>query len=582
MAAANDLTTLPARVLHSPGTADRWVHPQGLARGGKREMSGVLSVEYVLGLLALVALLAMLARVVRVPYPILFVLGGLALALIPHAPTVTIAPDVIFLIFLPPLLYFTSIFVSPRELRANLWPIALLAIGLVLVTMGVVALAAHALTGMPYAQAFALGAILGPTDATVAVAITERLPLPRDVLSILEGESLFNDATSLVLYQIAVLAIVSGHFSAVTAAPRFAVDALGGIVIGIVVGWVSAQIRNRVDESQIEITLALLTPFVAWIPAERLGVSAVLAVVAAGIYIGQERFSRIPVLTRLRGVAFWQVLIFLLEGLLFVLTGLQFRVVLVAANGASITALIGVGLVLAVIIVLVRALWIFCAGWLSFVLHIAPPSVTRGELLREMTVITWTGMRGADSLVPALAIPTLTAAGLAIGDRGGILLLTFVVILATMLGQGLTLPLLIRRLGVGPHASEQREVAAARVQITETALARLGDLARQVGAPEPSAEAVRAELEHHLRDLTGRTSPRHRRRDHAAHVLRQDVLSLERAEAIRLRDAGAISDEALHAIEHELDLEVLGLDAEDPDDFDRDEQTHEREEPAAI
>src|SRR5712672_2522443 len=284
-------------------------------------MTGIA--EIFVGLLLAVAVLALLARKLTVPYPILFVIGGLLLGLIPKLPKVRLDPELVFLFFLPPLLFPAALFTSWRDFRANLRPISLLAIGLVLFTTVAVAYLAHYFMHLPLAAGFVLGAIISPPDAIAATAIAGRLKVPRRIVTILEGESLVNDATALVAYRFAVVAVVTGTFSLAHASGQFFIVGIGGILIGLVVGWMAGQFHKRVDDAPIEITVSLLTPFVAYLSAERLGASGVLAVVTAGLYLGWRMPELISYRTRLQGGPVWAIVEFLLNGFVFILIGLQ-------------------------------------------------------------------------------------------------------------------------------------------------------------------------------------------------------------------------------------------------------------------
>ena len=292
--------------------------------------------EIFVGLLLAVAVLALVARKLSIPYPILFVMGGLLLGLIPKLPKVRLDPELVFLFVLPPLLYPAALFTSWRDFRANLRPIALLAIGLVLFTTVAVAYLAHYFMDLPLAAGFVLGAIISPPDAIAATAIADRLKVPRRIVTILEGESLINDATALVAYRFAVAAVVTGTFSLAHASGQFFVVGLGGNVVGLAVGWLAEQFHKRVDDAPIEITVSLLTPFVAYLAAERLGVSGVLAVVTAGLYLGMRMPELLTFRTRLQGGPVWEMVEFLLNGFVFILIGLQLPEVLGALSGHSI------------------------------------------------------------------------------------------------------------------------------------------------------------------------------------------------------------------------------------------------------
>src|SRR6185437_9656895 len=327
-------------------------------------MTGV--VEIFVGLLLAVAVLALLARKLHIPYPILFVIGGLFLGLIPKLPKVRLDPELVFLFFLPPLLFPAALFTSWRDFRANLRPISLLAIGLVLFTTVAVALLAHYFMDLPLAAGFVLGAIISPPDAIAATAIADRLKVPRRIVTILEGESLVNDATALVAFRFAVVAVVTGSFSLAHAAGQFLVVGGGGIILGLAVGWLAEQFHKRVDDAPIEITVSLLTPFAAYLSAERLGVSGVLAVVTAGLYLGWLMPEILTFRTRLHGGPVWEMVEFLLNGFVFILIGLQLPAVLRALSGnpIPIRQFVWYALLISLAVILIRILWVFPATYL--------------------------------------------------------------------------------------------------------------------------------------------------------------------------------------------------------------------------
>jgi CPA1 family monovalent cation:H+ antiporter len=276
------------------------------------------------GLLLAVATLVTLARVLNVPYPIFLVIGGLAIGVVPGIPHVELEPELVLLIFLPPLLYSAAFFASLRDLRENLAPITLLSVGLVLVTCVAVAVAIHAVVpDMSWAAAFVLGAIVSPTDPVAATAIAGRIGVPRRVVTVVEGESLINDATAITAYRVAVVAVTAGTFSAWDAGGRFLAGAAGGVAIGLAVGWVIAWVRERLDDPPVEITISLLTAYVAYLPAEELGLSGVVAAVTVGLYMGSQTSRVTNAEVRMQGYAMWQTLTFLLNSFLFVLIGLQ-------------------------------------------------------------------------------------------------------------------------------------------------------------------------------------------------------------------------------------------------------------------
>lgn len=517
-------------------------------------------VEIFVGLLLAVAVLALVARRLTIPYPILFVVGGLVIGLVPGLPKVRLNPDLVFLFILPPLLFPAALFTSWRDFRQNLRPISLLAIGLVLFTTVAVALLAHYFMGLPLAAGFVLGAIISPPDAIAAAAIAERLHVPRRIVTILEGESLVNDATALVAYRFAVVAVATGSFSLAKAGGQFVLVSLGGIVLGLVVGWLAEQFHKRVDDAPIEITVSLLTPFAAYLLAEQVGVSGVLAVVTAGLHLGWRLPELLSFQTRLRGGPVWEMVEFLLNGFVFILIGLQLPEVLGALSGNAIPLprLIWYALLISVAVIVIRILWVFPATYLPRLLF---PKVCRNDPLpqwRHVTIVAWTGMRGVVSLAAALALPLTKQDGSPFPGRDLILFLTFVVILATLVVQGLSLPPLIRWLGIKDDGSMAKEEREARLKANQVALARLNQLAEHDPAQTDALQRLRIEYEDHIRQVEGAEPEAAgtplRRFSSEYERLSHEALEEERRTIIQLRNQNVISDEVLRRIQRDIDL----------------------------
>ena len=537
-------------------------------------------IEMILVLLVAVAALATLANRIEVPYPILLVLGGLVLGFVPKLPRVELEPDVVFLLFLPPLLYVSALFTSWRDFRANLRPISLLAVGLVLMTTCVVAAVAHWAVGLPWAPAFVLGAIVSPTDAIAATSVAQRLGVPRRIVTVLEGESLVNDATGIVAYRIAVAAVMVGTFSFLQAGLQFVIGAIGGIAVGFAVGWLVIWARRHVaDDPDIQNTVSLLTPFAAYLLAEepshwawaQLGLpgdfafSGVLAVVTTGLYLGRRAPQYISPETRIQGYAFWELVTFLLNGMIFALIGLQLRgIVERLSESASdpIPTLILYGVLISLAVILARFLWVFPATyvprWFSRTLRQRDPSPP----VRQVTVIAWTGMRGVISLAAALALPLSIGGGAPFPGRDLILFLTFCVILATLVVQGLTLPLLIRTLGLEDDGSQEREEIKGRVEVANAALARIEELLQEEWVREDTAERVRGLYNYRRSRFAARFDGDDdglEERSAAYQRLMRDLLRAQRATLRQLRTEGRIGDEVMHRIERDLDLEESRL-----------------------
>ncbi len=515
-------------------------------------------VELIALLFAAVLALAAVARQFVVPYPILLVLGGLVLGFVPGLPPVRINPDIVFFVFLPPVLWAAAFFTSFRDFKANLRPIGLLAIGLVLATTAVVAVVARAVVpGLGWPAAIALGAIVSPPDAVAAAAVLRRLRIPHRVLVILEGESLVNDATALVLYRTAVVAMVSGGFSLGDAVGGFVLAAVGGVVIGLAVGWIALLALDRLHDSLTEIAITLLAPYIAWSLAERAHTSAVLACVAGGLLL-RRHFSRVVApATRLQGRAVWDLLLFALNGVIFILIGLSLRALAGSVPPGELASLIIEGLIISAAAIGTRLVWVPIA---TAVPRLSPSLRARDPMppWSSIFLLGWTGLRGIVSLAAALALPFTTAAGAPLPFRAELILITFIVIVVTLVVQGLSLAPLIRRLRLPEDTHLEQEEAHARERAAAAALARL--------------EAMPGIVEHHaVADL--RDDYQERRRaiaelragaprssslaEAAFKRARHETLAAERRALIELRDRGDISDEVLLTLEQELDREAV-------------------------
>jgi CPA1 family monovalent cation:H+ antiporter len=522
-------------------------------------MSGTSHVVLLaLGLGSLVMVVTALARRLPIPTPIVQVGAGFLVGLIPGAAVPELDPDLVFFVFLPPVLWAAAYFTSLREFKANLRPIGLLAIGLVIATTGVVAVAAHALLpGLPWAVALALGAIVSPPDAVAAEAIIKRLPVPRRVVVILEGESLVNDASALILYRTAVVAAVTGHFSLGEATVRFFIDAAIGILIGVSVAWLVVAIARRTNDAIALALLTLLAPYSAWIAAELIHVSAVLSCVAGGFYLRQHFSTAVAPLARLQTQAVWDVLLFTMNALIFVLLGVQFGDLLETTSRATLAQTGLVALAVSGIVIAVRLVWVPVATalprWASAELRRRDPMPSP----KAIGVIAWTSMRGIVSLASALAIPRLLADGRPFPYRLEILIITMGVILVTLVLQGVTLAPLIRRLGFPADPTPRIEERHARSEALRHGLERLEDLADEPWVSQDEVAELREEYRRRdelHRSAVGAHDPSDERRR-----LRRELLRAERRAMVRLRDEGAISDEVLQELERELDVEALRL-----------------------
>jgi Na+/H+ antiporter len=504
-------------------------------------------IELLVFMLLAVALLAGLGLRSGVPYPVALVLGGLVIGLTPGLPSPELDPDVVFFVFLPPLLYSASIGASWPELKANAGPIVLLAVGLVLLTIAAVAAVANSVIGIPWAEAFVLGAILGPTDPVSAAAVLDRLGVTGHAKTILEGESLVNDGTGLTAYKIGLTAVASGAGSAPHIALQFVGVAAGGIAIGLAVGWVFAHLGRLVTEPALDVTLSLVTPFVAYVPAEQIGVSGVLAVVAAGVYVGARSLDIIEAGTRLRTLAFWESTSFLLDGLLFLLIGLDIPVILRGIQGTDALSLAGYALLITTVVMVVRMAWML----------LLPPLLHSHTPRPERLAIGWSGMRGALSLAAALAIGSRGFA-----DRDLVIFIAYAVVVLTLAVPGLTLAPLLRRVGLTEDEARLRADAEARLRITHAALERLEDLAAD-GAPEHVVARLRERYESRIERLERRLGE-NPETEHDTDVavsarLLAALIEAEREDLRRMRRERAYTTETLREIERELDLDESRL-----------------------
>ena len=523
-------------------------------------------IELVFVLLFLATGLAVLARRIGIPYPILLVLGGLLLGFVPGLPRVELAPDLVFLLFLPPILFGAGYFTSIRDFKANLRPIGLLAVGLVLVTTAAVAIAAHALVpGLGWAPAFALGAIVAPPDAIAATAIFQRLGVPRRIVVILEGESLVNDATALVLYRTAVAVAVGGSFSLVDASANLVIAAIGGIAVGVAVGWAVGRLMSKLDDPVFSIVISFLAPVATYLPAERLGFSGVLAAVAAGIFLNRRAARNLSSEVRIAGQAAWQILLFLINGAVFILIGLQLPTVLAGLGDRPAIELIGLAVAISATAILIRIIWAYPASYIPRLLSARIREREGIPAPRYVFVVAWAGMRGVVSLAAALALPLTLPDGTPFPERDLLIFLTFAVILATLVGQGLTLPLLIRKLGIAADAGQAHEEAHVRRAAAEAAVAEIERLAEKWPDHLPLIETLRSQYGHraeHLGDLHSEVPENETEKELLEHrEMRRAVIDAERETIIRLRDSGAIRDDTFRAVERDLDLEELRMEA---------------------
>ena len=516
------------------------------------------TVDILVAFLLALALVGLLARKLQTPYPILLVFGGLILSLIPGLPKIQLRPELIFLLFLPPLLFPAALFTPWRDFRENLGPILYLAIGLVLFTTLAIGFLVHYLVGLPLAVSFVFGAIVSPPDAIAAKAIAERLSVPRRIVTILEGESLVNDATALVAYRFALAAAATGSFALDRAVAQFFIVGIGGVAIGFAFGWAAAWFHNRVDDAPVEVTVSLMTPFAAYIVAERLGLSGVLSVVTAGLLLGW----RSPIITnsstRLLGGPFWKMVEFLLNGVVFILIGLKIPDAFRGLAGYSTNQLLTWSIAVSLAVILVRICWVFPAMYLPALLSKRIRARDGFPAWQHVAIIAWTGMRGVVSVAAALALPLRLQDGAPFPGRDLILFLTLVVILATLVLQGLSVPLLIRLLGVRDDKRAETEEREARLKANRAALEHLQAIAEPTRAQQEALDRLRIEYDDRIRQLEayahGRAGKATRLFSEEYETLTYETLQVERDVILNLRNESVINDDVLRRVQRDIDL----------------------------
>jgi CPA1 family monovalent cation:H+ antiporter len=516
----------------------------------------------VAALLAIVGAVAWIAARLHLPPPILLVVAGIALALMPWVPSITLQPDVVLLVLLPPLIYFAAFTMSWQAFRANLRPILLLAFGCVIVTTIAVAGAAHWLLGFPLGVAFMLGAIVSPPDVVAPLAVAERLSIPRRIIAVLEGEGLVNDATALILFNLALTTVFTGRFSLPEAVVDFALVLVAETAWGFVVGYVILRLRHFAAEPRLEVLLSLLTPFVAFWPPHALGGSGVLATVVSGLYVGSAGVALIRSNTRLQALFFWDVVNTVITGTIFLLTGLQARTVAAGLDAATLTHLVVNGVLVSAVVIVVRFLWVFPATYVPRWLFPRIAARDPAPNWRMPFVIAFTGVRGVVSLAAALSVPIAIASDVAFPRRDAVLVLTFVVIVVTLVAQGLTLPWVLKKLRLDKlglaevRRRKEREIYA-RMEAARAALSELDAAAKTHALPEEVIAPWREREQLRIAQLEGERE-RDGERFAASASMHRLELALVAAQRKRLNEllrSGEVSDAIRRRVERDLDLD---------------------------
>lgn len=517
----------------------------------------------VLLLLAMVAAFAVVAQRLKVPYPIVLVIAGLGISFVPHVPRVPLDPNLVFLIFLPPLLYAAAWMTSWQAFRFNLVSIAMLAVGLVAFTVfGVAAVADQFITALDWKSGFLLGAVVATTDAIAAASIAKSIGLPKQMVEVLEGESLLNDATGLLALEFGLVMLLHGETPTVgEGLLRLLWLIAGGLGAGLLTGAVATWFERWIEDGPIEIVVSLLVPYVAYLLGEEVRSSGVLSVVACGIFLSRRSGRMFSPEARIQLVSVWQALNFALNGIVFLLIGLQLPYVLAGIRGYAIGTLLEYGAVFSAVLITLRLVWMFPMTRVAFWLRtrLLKQSYAMAEN-RAVFVVGWTGMRGVVSLAAAFSLPERLGDGRPFAQRNLIIFLTFAVILVTLVLQGLTLPMLIRALGLADAGDAEAKVESrARQDLLEAVIEHLQQQRKSAGAElEHDYDDLLHRYEHRLAAVKGRAAggkdAKDLKRVGRRRAVLDDAIAVERRTMMRLRDEGRIDDDLLRRLERELDL----------------------------
>ncbi len=520
------------------------------------------NIATVIILLAVITALAQITDLIRIPYPILLVLVGMGIGLVPGLPPISLSPDVVFLIFLPPILYAAAWSTSWADFKAAKRPITLLAIGCVIFTTCLVALVAwHFIPELNLAEAFVLGAIISPPDAVAAAASTKGLSVPKRVVTILEGESLVNDATGLIAYRYAIAAVVTGTFSVWEASYKFVIVATGGILLGWVIGYMFKWIHKITpDNPTTDTTLTFIAPYIAYLFAENIHISGVLAVVTCGLYMSWNSSEVFSQQARLQANSTWNTVIFVLNGIVFILIGLQLPGIYENINDdLDLNTLVKYGAIVSATVIIGRIIWVYPGTYVPRWLSKKIRETETQTNIRLATIVAWSGMRGVVSLAAALALPLMIDATKPFPNRNLIIFLTFCVIFATLVIQGLTLRPLIKFLGIKADGSEAEKEHHARLKIASSIIEHIEEN-YSIGLSDEVLNQIKTKYEIRIQRMRNENTSRLTQEQIAQfHQIQNDLLKHERALVIGYRNNGTISDEVLRKLEYELDLEETRL-----------------------
>lgn len=517
------------------------------------------TLEIILGLFIAVVALGLVAKKLKIPYPIVLVIGGLLLSFIPKLPKVELDPDLIFLTILPPILFAGGFFTSPGAFRFNAAPISMLAVGLVVITTFAVAAFIHGLGALSWPAAFLLGAVVSPTDAIAATAITQRLKVAHPIITVIDGESLVNDASALVIYRLVLGTMVAGTFSFFTASLEFIAVCIGGVAFGLIFGFIATKILKQITDAALSITISLILPFLSYLSADVLHMSGVLAAVTAGLYVGKQMPLIVSPIIRLEAHAIWRMIIFLLNGAAFILIGLQLPYILIELRDYSLSLLIFSAFLLNIVVIVVRLLWVGISIYLPVTLvpklKVKYPYLT----LKHSFLVGWCGMRGVVSLAAALALP-MAISGRLFPERSLIIFLTFTVIFATLIFQGLTLPFIIRKLKILDDTSKNQEEAAVRLKVSQAAISKLIEITKEREEVQ-QMDLAEIHLKYHNK-IYGAKKLLTASGDEKARAmvrLQLELLHAEREKIVSLRNQGIISNDVARRILNDIDFEAVRL-----------------------